>query len=118
VDIKHTTGLSNYKTKVNKYLADLGQFMKAPENAALARSHKSSHVSGREIMLNTTTCGDNDKQLLATKAEVGSIGGQWSYVEKNVLEVTTEERLEMLEEEGMYYKHSQNKNPFPPLIAI
>ena len=92
--------------------------MKAPENAALARSHNSSHVSGREIMLNTTTYGDSDKQLLATKAEVGSIGGQWSYVEKNVLEVTTEERLEMLEEEGMYYKHSQNKNPFPPLIAI
>jgi hypothetical protein len=118
VDIKNTTGLSNYKAKVNKYLADLGQFMKAPENAALARSHNSSHVGGREIMLNTTTCGDNDMQLLATKAEVASIGGQWFYVEKNVLEVTTEERLEMLEEEGMYYKHSQNKNPFPPLIAI
>jgi len=92
--------------------------MKAPENAALAGSHNSSHVGGREIMLNTTTCGDSNKQLLATKAEVASIGGQWSYVEKNVLEATTEKRLEMLEEEGMYYKHSQNKNPFPPLIAI
>ena len=46
VDIKNTTGLSNYKAKVNKYLADLGQFMKAPENAALAGSHNSSHVGG------------------------------------------------------------------------
>ena len=90
--------------------------MQAPKNAALARSHNSSHVGGQEIMLNTTTCGDI--QLLITKAKVASIGGQWSYVEKNVFEVTTEERLEMLEEEGMYYKHSQNKNPFPPLIAI
>ena len=60
MNIKNTTEQSIYKAKINKYLVDLGQFIKAPENAALVRSHNSSHIGGQEIMLNSTTCGDKN----------------------------------------------------------